>query len=177
MFASLLLPSASFDISEGGPSALGSQKSLDRSLGLRILQKIAPALLQSGYRIIHLKRRSASVASLRCGKCGLRVGMILSAVAYKGGDLHCELDIWRVYSIFVGQEVRRRKIQQDIDPLRELYCVIDRQVRTVFKIDTIRWAVGARGLQIIGSDGRPSLGVNSERAKRYATVSVSASAE
>jgi hypothetical protein len=103
MFSPLLLPSVSFVIRETGPFAHGPDKSPDQPPALQILQKIAASLSQNGYRTVHLKRRSASIAILRCRKGHLRVGMILSAVARKGNVFHCEFDIWRVHSIFDGQ--------------------------------------------------------------------------
>lgn len=156
MFPSFSLPGALFDIRESGLSMLVSETSLNRYSGLQILNHITPALLQSGYRITRLKRYGASVAILRCSKSDLRIGMILSA-ACEGDMVHCELNLWRMYSRFDRQEVRRKKIEQDVEPLRELYCAIDRQIRTVFEIDAIWWAPGAKGLRIIGSDGRPEM--------------------
>ena len=102
--------------------------------------------------------------------------MVLSA-ACEPGMVHCELDLWRVYSRFDRQEVRRKKIEQDIEPLRELYCAIDRQIRTVFEIDAIRWAPGAKHLQLIGSNGRPELGITADGVIAIKPSPVSARAE
>lgn len=173
----LLLPSLSILIRESGPSTLDSEKSLDGSPGLQILQKIASSLSENGYQIIRLKRRRASTAILRCGKGDLRVAMLISTVARKGGVFHCELDLWPVHSIFDGQGARRRRIQRDVDRLRELYCVIDRQVRAISEIDAIRWAVGVKDLPIIGNDGRPEVAVTSNERRVTRPFPISARAE
>lgn len=172
-----LLPSVSFVIRESGAATLDPDKSHDGSAGVQILQKIAPGLLQNGYRIIHLKRRSASIAVLRCFKGDLRVGMIISAVTGTGGVFHCELDIWRIHSILDSQAARRRRMQRGIHPLRELCCVVDRQVRAAFELDAIRWAAGTKDLPIIGSDGRPELPATSDERTTTRPVPVRAGTE
>lgn len=142
MSAPIAPASASFEVSESILSSSrsgGGRKPFGGPTGLEILQEIGVGLREKGYEITGLKSRNAFDARLRSSMSGRCFGITIGVERHEGGILRCELHIWRFYSTFDRQTVRKEKIEQDSEPYRKLCLAVDQQVREAFGVEAISW--------------------------------------